>query len=82
MKSKHMLDELEMDTTNFCPAIEATCVDLKRRIAAKYGVFEEENTAETGLNEEAVNALFWETKKGGKGPYQQTNKKVGCWHDY
>ena len=67
-----MLDELEMDTTNFCPAIEATCVDLKRRIVAKNGVFEEENTAETRLKEEAVNALFWETKEGSRGPYQQT----------
>ena len=76
-----MSDELEMDTTNFCTAIEAVCVDPKRRIAARHGVFEEENTAETRLKEEAVNALFWETKEGSKGPYQQTSKKVGCWHD-
>ena len=77
-----MSEELEMDTMTFCTALESTCVDLKRRIVARHDVFEEGDTVETRLKEEAVNALFWETKKGSKGPYQQTSKKVGCWHDY
>ena len=76
-----MFDELEMDTTNFCTAIEVTRVDLKRHIMARHGVFEEENNAETRVKEDAVNALFWETKEDSKGPYQQTIKKVGYWHD-
>ena len=68
-----MLDELEMDTTNFCPAIEATCVDLKRRIVARPSILEEEDHVETRVKEEAVNALFWETKEGSRGP--STNLK-------
>ena len=76
-----MSEELELDIMNFCTALESACVDLKRRIAPKHDIFEEENTVETRLKEEAVNALFWETKEGGKGLYQQTSKKVGCWHD-
>ena len=73
-----MFDELEMDTTNFCTAIEVACIDRKRRMAARHGVFEDEDNAETRLKEEPVNAFFWETKEGSKGPYQQTSKKGGC----
>ena len=76
-----MSEELELDIMNFYTALVSACVDLKRRIAAKHGIFEEGDTVETILKEEAVNVLFWETKEGSKGPYQQTSKKVGCWHD-
>ena len=67
-----MSEELEMDIMNFCTSIESACVDLKRCIVARHGVFEEEDNAETRLREETVNALLWETKEGSRGPYQQT----------
>ena len=72
-----MSEELELDIMNFYTSLESACVDLKRRIVARPSILEEEDHVETRVKEEAVNALFWETKEGSRGPYQQTNKKVG-----
>ena len=64
-------EKLAEAIVDFANAIEAACVQLKKYVAETHGV-------QTGkeYTEEDFNALFWETKEGTKGKYQQTSKKA------
>lgn len=62
-------EDLDEIFTDFLNAIEAAAVSAKRQIAEVKGVAEKE----APVNFES---LFWETKKGEKGDYQQTSEKA------
>ena len=69
-----MSEKLEEDTLDFVNAIEAACVNFKRRVGERHGVGAKE------YSDKDFDGLFWETKTGTKGEYQQTNKKANNNH--
>lgn len=64
-------EKLSEAIIDFANAVESACIQLKRYIAEAHGVKEGKE-----YTEEDFNALFWETKEGTKGKYQQTSKKA------
>jgi len=64
-------EQLQEDIVDFLNAIEAACVNFKHRIAGMHGV----------VSAEDFEKIYWETKEGSKGPYQQTSKKATNNHE-
>ena len=56
---------------DFASAIESACVQLKQYVKEQQGVGLRDND---NLSDEDYNKLYWDTKEGAKGKYQQTSK--------
>ena len=62
------LEILAEEIVDYCNAVESAAVKLKVQIGKLFGSPKEENLD--------FSKLFWETKQGEKGPFEQTSEKA------
>lgn len=66
-----MSEKLQEDIIDFANALEAACVNLKRRVGERYGV------TVTAKEEAFLNLLGWEKSQGNKlGEFQFTTRQA------
>jgi hypothetical protein len=71
-------DELEADLLEFATAIESACLDFKRKIAERHGVFDEEAPAVLEANFD-LNYTEYASQKLGTFEVAENNYSFSYW---